>query len=73
VETFKQSRVTLLPGVLLAAPKHTVFLVAGADKAEAGRAVFNAEYDPKNTRHRSVSHQGRGVTGSWMTRRRVMD
>ena len=46
VEKFKQWRVTLLPGVLLAA-KHTVFLVAGEDKAEAVRAVFKEEYDPK--------------------------
>ena len=46
VEKFHQWRVTLLPGALLAA-KHTVFLVAGDDKAEAVRAVFQEEYDPK--------------------------
>ena len=46
VPQFNQWRVTLLPGVLLAA-KHTVFLVAGADKAEAVRAVFKEEYDPE--------------------------
>jgi 6-phosphogluconolactonase len=39
-------RVTLLPGVLLAA-KHTVVLAAGADKADAVRGVFGDEYDPK--------------------------
>jgi len=39
-------RVTLLPGVLLAA-RNTVFLVAGEDKVEALRAVFHAPYDPK--------------------------
>ena len=41
-----QWRVTLLPGVLLAA-KHTVFLVTGQDKAEAVRAVFKEDYDPQ--------------------------
>jgi 6-phosphogluconolactonase len=43
---FNQWRVTLLPGVLEAA-RNTVLLVAGADKAEALRAVFQAPYDPK--------------------------
>ena len=55
-------RVTLLPGVLLAA-KHTVFLVAGADKADAVRAVFHEEYDPKKYPAQMASHHGRGV--SW--------
>ena len=61
VEKLRQWRVTLLPGVLLAA-KHTVFLVAGADKAEAVRAVFHAEYDAKRYPAQITSHQGRGVT-----------
>jgi len=43
---FNQWRVTLLPGVLEAA-RNTVMLVAGADKAEALRAVFEEPYDPK--------------------------
>ena len=43
---FSQWRVTLLPGVLLAA-RNTVFLVAGADKVDALRAVFHEPYDPK--------------------------
>jgi 6-phosphogluconolactonase len=43
---FNQWRVTLLPGVLEAA-RNTVLLVAGADKAEALRAVFHDPYDPK--------------------------
>ena len=60
-DRLKQWRVTLLPGVLLAA-KHTVFLVAGADKAEAVRAVFHDEYDPKRYPAQIASHQGRGVT-----------
>lgn len=42
---FRQWRVTLLPGVLMAA-KSTVFLVAGDDKKEALRAVIKGEYDP---------------------------
>ena len=46
VEKLQQWRVTMLPGVLMAA-KHTVFLVAGEDKAEAVRAVFREEYDPQ--------------------------
>jgi len=61
VEKFKQWRVTLLPGVLLAA-KHTVFLVAGDDKAESVRSVFHDEYDPKQYPAQIASHQGRGVT-----------
>ena len=57
---FNQWRVTLLPGVLLAA-KHTVFLVAGEDKAEMVRAVFNEEYDPRKYPAQIASHHGRGV------------
>ncbi len=60
VEKFKMWRVTLLPGVLLAA-KHTVFLVAGDDKAEAVRAVFHEEYDPMKYPAQMASHHGRGV------------
>jgi len=56
-----QWRVTLLPGALLAA-RHTVFLVAGADKKEAVRAVFQEEYDPKKYPAQIASHHGRGVT-----------
>jgi 6-phosphogluconolactonase len=62
VPKFNQWRVTLLPGVLLAA-KHTVFLVAGADKAEAVRAVFHEEYNPKKYPAQIGSYHGRGV--SW--------
>jgi 6-phosphogluconolactonase len=56
-----RNRVTLLPGALLAA-KHTVFLVAGEDKAEAVQAVFKEEYDPKKYPAQIASHHGRGVT-----------
>ena len=61
VEKFDSWRVTLLPGVLLAA-KHTVVVVAGDDKAEAVRAVFQEEYDPKKYPAQIGSHDGRGVT-----------
>jgi 6-phosphogluconolactonase len=63
VEKLKQWRVTLLPGVLMAA-KHTVFLVAGADKADAVRAVFREEYDPKKYPAQMASHHGRRV--AWL-------
>src|SRR5205807_1129489 len=55
-------RITLLPGVLLAS-RHTVFLVSGEDKADAVRAVFHDEYDPKRLPAQMVSHHGRSV--SW--------
>jgi 6-phosphogluconolactonase len=60
VEKLNQRRITLLPGVLLAA-KHTVCLVTGEDKAEAVRAVFTEEYDPMRYPSQIVSHHGRGV------------
>ena len=53
-------RITLLPGVLLAA-RHSVFLVAGADKAPAVRSVFQEDYDPKRLPAQVVSHHGRRV------------
>jgi len=46
VEKFQQWRITLLPGVLRA-PKHTIMLVAGEDKAEPLRSVLHASYEPK--------------------------
>ena len=60
VPKFSQWRVTLLPAALLAA-KHTVFLVAGEDKAESVRAVFKEEYEPKKYPAQIASHHGRGV------------
>jgi 6-phosphogluconolactonase len=56
----KQWRVTLLPGVLLAA-NHTVFLVTGSDKAEAVRAVFKEDYNPKKYPAQIASHHARRV------------
>ena len=46
VEKLNSHRVTLLPGVLLAA-KHTVMLVAGADKAQPLSDVLYEPHDPK--------------------------
>ena len=60
VEKLSQWRITLLPGVLLAA-RHSVFLVTGEDKAEAVRAVFHEEYNPKRYPAQVVSHHGRSV------------
>ena len=45
VEKFKQWRITLLPGVLMAA-RHTALLVAGADKTAALRSVLSEPFDP---------------------------
>jgi 6-phosphogluconolactonase len=45
VEKFKQWRITLLPGVLIAA-HHTALLVAGSDKTAALRSVLNQPFDP---------------------------
>jgi 6-phosphogluconolactonase len=60
VEPLAQWRITLLPGVLLAA-KHTVFLVTGEDKAEIVRAVFHEPYNPMRYPAQMVSLHGRGV------------
>lgn len=45
VEKLRSHRITLLPGVLLAA-RHTVIQVAGEDKAEAVRNVLKGPEDP---------------------------
>lgn len=58
---FSQWRITMLPGVLLAA-SHTVMLVAGADKANAVRDVFHEPYDPKRFPAQISSQTGRRVT-----------
>jgi len=60
VEKLAQWRITLLPGVLLAAA-HTVFLVTGDEKAEIVRAVFREPYDPTRFPAQMVSHHGRSV------------
>lgn len=61
VEKVSQWRITMLPGVLLAA-RHTVLLVAGEDKADAVRAIFEEPYDPKKYPAQITAHHGRSVT-----------
>jgi 6-phosphogluconolactonase len=58
VEKFHQWRVTLLPGVLLAA-RNTVMLVAGEDKAEPLHAVLHEPYDPLKLPAQIATYQGR--------------
>jgi 6-phosphogluconolactonase len=60
VDKLKQWRITLLPATLQAA-KHTVFLVTGADKAEAVRNVLKGDYDPMRFPAQIVSHHGSDV------------
>jgi 6-phosphogluconolactonase len=45
VEKMRSWRITLLPGVLMA-PRNTVMLVAGADKAEPMARIRNGPFDP---------------------------
>lgn len=54
------SRVTLLGGVFLAA-RENFFLVAGADKAAAVRAVFHEPYQPMKYPAQVASQPGRQV------------
>jgi 6-phosphogluconolactonase len=54
------NRVTLLPGVLLAA-RNAVFLVAGEDKADAVHNVLHKPFDPMKYPAQIVSQQGRRV------------
>lgn len=60
VEKFNTWRVTLLPGVLLAA-RHTFFLSTGAEKADAVRAVLNEPYSPQRWPAQILTHHGRNV------------
>jgi 6-phosphogluconolactonase len=60
VEKFHQWRVTLLPGVLLAA-QHTAMLVAGDDKAEPLRSVMHGSYEPKKYPAQIATYQGHNV------------
>jgi 6-phosphogluconolactonase len=55
-----QWRITLLPGVLLAA-RHKVILAAGAAKAASVRAVFREPYAPSIYPAQILSHAGRGA------------
>jgi 6-phosphogluconolactonase len=60
VEKFHQWRVTLLPAVLEAA-RHTLMLVAGADKAEPLHAVLREPYNPKKYPAQITTYHGEGV------------
>ena len=55
-------RITLLPGVLLAA-RHAAVLVTGADKAEAVRDVMHGQYDPLTLPAQIIAHHSRRA--SW--------
>ncbi len=54
-------RVTLLPGVLLAA-RNTVFLAAGRDKADAVDHIFGAPDNPLRYPAQAITRMGRRVT-----------
>jgi 6-phosphogluconolactonase len=60
VEKFKQWRITLLPGVLLAA-RSTAMLVTGADKTEALDAVLHGPFDPQTYPSQIIAREGRDV------------
>jgi 6-phosphogluconolactonase len=60
VEKQAQYRITLLPGVLLAA-KHSVVYATGLDKAETVRAILEDPYDPYRIPAQIFSHHGRGL------------
>jgi 6-phosphogluconolactonase len=60
VEKFNQWRITLLPGVLLAA-RSTAMLVTGADKTEALDAVLHSAPDPSKWPSQLIARDGRDV------------
>jgi 6-phosphogluconolactonase len=60
VEKFRQWRITLLPGVL-DAPRQTIMLVAGDDKAEPLRAVLHEPFNPKKLPAQIGTYDGRNV------------
>jgi 6-phosphogluconolactonase len=61
VEKLAQWRITLLPGVLLAA-HNTVVLATGEEKAPAVRAVFEEPFDPKRYPAQLGMRDARNVT-----------
>ncbi len=63
---FKQWRITLLPGVLLAAAQ-TFVLAPGGDKTEALAHVFGPEYDPM--KYPAQLGMREGIEMTWYTTR----
>jgi 6-phosphogluconolactonase len=61
VEKMNQWRITMLPGVLLAA-RHTAMLACGADKAEALQHIFEGPFDSKKYPAQALAHHGRSLT-----------
>jgi len=57
---FHQWRITLLPGALGSA-RHKILLVAGEDRAEPSRAVFEGQYKPKKSPAQLATHDGRNA------------
>ena len=55
-----QWRVTLMPAVLLAA-RHTVVYAPGEDKAQATKAVFEHDFDPRRLPAQLPAHLSRSV------------
>jgi len=60
VEKLQQWRITLLPGVLLAA-RHTLLLATGAEKAEPLYHVMHDGYDPLRYPAQAILHHARDV------------
>ncbi len=61
VQKIPQWRITLLPGVLLAA-HHVAVLVAGEDKAQALQHVFQGSYAPREYPAQIIAHHARQAT-----------
>jgi 6-phosphogluconolactonase len=61
VSKLPQWRITLLPGVLLAA-HHIAVLVAGPDKAPALKHVFSDQYRPREFPAQIIAHHARRAT-----------
>ena len=61
VEKLGKWRITLLPGVLLAA-RHAAVLVSGEDKAECMRQVLRGEYAPLQFPAQIIAHHSRRAT-----------
>ena len=65
VEKMNQWRITMLPGILLNA-RQTDMLVAGPDKAEPVKIIFDGPFDSKSIRRRLLRERPATATGSSM-------